>query len=309
MSLRVIVFGPTGNVGSIVARIAQKHGAKVFLAMRDVHKPVPGLSPTQETEGGFERVQADLTLPSSVYSAISHTKATSAFMYLAHRSSDHMRATLEASKSAGIKFVIFLSSFTITKQLDEITPVTHIPYIHARVEMNLEEVYGHKNYVALRAGAFATNTLRWRAGIASEEVELGSPNTKYDFITPADMGGVGGRILVDGQSDGQHIVYLYGPQLMAQKDAIAVMIRALGKDVQVIDSHEESHVELPKQLATTGQRVLVRLGPEDRKSDWFLTAYSNFKEGVDNVSKYTGESGTSFEEWVNENKIRFNNVA
>jgi uncharacterized protein YbjT (DUF2867 family) len=301
MSLRVIVFGPTGNVASIVARTAQNRGAKVFLAMRDLHKEVPGLSPNLETEGSFERVQADLTQPSSVHSAISQTKATSAFMYVAHRSTDHMRATLEASKAAGVKFVVFLSSFTITKELDQIPSSTHIPYVHARVEINLEEIYGHENYVALRVGAFATNTLRWRAGIASGQIDLESPNTEYDFITPTDMGRVGGRILVDGQSHGQHIVYLYGPQLMAQKDAIAIVIRALGKDVQVVEGRHE----LSKQPATKGQRVIVRLGPEERKSDWFSVAYDNFHEGVDNVSKYTGEPGTSFKSWVEENKFRY----
>lgn len=83
MFSRVLVFGPTGNVGSIVACTAQQQGAKVFLAMRDTGKPIPSLSALQESDGGFERVQADLMDPVSVRSAVEKTKATAAFVYLA----------------------------------------------------------------------------------------------------------------------------------------------------------------------------------------------------------------------------------
>jgi uncharacterized protein YbjT (DUF2867 family) len=41
---KVIVFGPTGNIGSITAQTASKKGAKVYLAMRDPKKTIPGLS-------------------------------------------------------------------------------------------------------------------------------------------------------------------------------------------------------------------------------------------------------------------------
>ena len=136
MAARAIVFGPTGNVASVVARTAQSHGAKVFLPMRYPQAPVPGLSADQESKGGFERVQADLTDPKSVHLAITQSKATSAFFYLAHASPDHMRASIEASKAAGILFVVFLSSFTIKGELDKVPPTSRIPYIHARVEMN-----------------------------------------------------------------------------------------------------------------------------------------------------------------------------
>lgn len=295
MAARTIVFGPTGNVGSFVARTAQNNGAKVFLAMRDITKEIPGLNAAEETSGGFERVTSDLTNPTSVSSAVKQTGATSAFMYLAHRSSDHMKATLQASKESGIKFLVFLSSFTITRPLDEIPSTDRIPYIHAQVEKNLEAIYGPKNYVALRAGAFATNTLRWKMGFQSGELQLDSPNTKYDFITDMDMGTVGGTILAKGgQQDGQKIVYLYGPELIAQKDAIVIAAKAVGKNV-VFDEEE----------SRDGNSVRVRLGAEGATSSWFARAYDNHEEGVRNVERYTGRSPTGYKEWVEENVERF----
>ena len=186
MAARVIVFGPTGNVGSIAARVAQQHGAKVFLAMRNLEKSIPGLSASEEAKGGFERVEADLLQPKSVLAAVKQTKATTAFMYLAWAATDHMRATLQASKEGGITFIVFLSSFTIKGDLRQIKSSIRIPYMHAQVELNLEEVYGSQNYVALRAGAFATNSLGWRTGISSGEVRLDNPGAESDFITPTD---------------------------------------------------------------------------------------------------------------------------
>jgi uncharacterized protein YbjT (DUF2867 family) len=41
---KVIVFGPTGNIGSITSQTAGKKGAKVYLAMRDPKKTSPGLT-------------------------------------------------------------------------------------------------------------------------------------------------------------------------------------------------------------------------------------------------------------------------
>jgi NAD(P)-dependent dehydrogenase (short-subunit alcohol dehydrogenase family) len=109
-TIKTIVFGPTGNVGFAAARGAQQHGAKVFLAMRDPRKPIPSLSAEQEAQGGFERVQADLTKPETIAMAVNQTGAKHAFIYVTFGTSDNMRSSIMALKSAGIKFVVFLSS-------------------------------------------------------------------------------------------------------------------------------------------------------------------------------------------------------
>lgn len=294
MATRAIVFGPTGNVGSWAARTAQKHGAKVFLAMRDTSKTIPGLSPAEEKAGGFERITADLTKPESVSAAVKKSGATSAFMYLAHQSPDHMKATLRASKDSGINFVVFLSSFTINKPLDNVPSNERIPWIHAQVEKNLEEIYGSKNYVALRAGAFATNTLRWRTGMQSGEIFLTSPETRFDFITDVDMGTVGGTILAQGQRNGQNIVYLYGPELVKQRDAVVMVAKALGKEVVWDDEEGKGETS-----------VRVRLGDEEERGSWWKKAYENHEEGVRNIEKYTGESSTTYGKWVKDNVERY----
>src|ERR1700760_1967681 len=119
---KVIVFGPTGAVGSAAARTAQEQGAQVVLAMRDTTKAIRGLDAEKEKQGSFERIYADLTKPDTVGEAVNKTGAKYAFMYVAQGTSDHMKSTIQALKNAGIELVVFLSSFTVRGELKAIEP-------------------------------------------------------------------------------------------------------------------------------------------------------------------------------------------
>jgi NAD(P)-dependent dehydrogenase (short-subunit alcohol dehydrogenase family) len=208
----VIVFGPTGNIGSVTARTAAEHGAKVALAMRDTNKAIPGLSKEKEQSGSFTRVQADLLKPETVAEAVKTSGAKRAFVYLAHAAPDHMKSALEAMKGAGVEFVVFLSSFTVhrDKPLRDIPPSDIIDYVHGQVEASLDDVFGPQHYVALRPGSFATNLLRDKKGIVAGEAPLFRGQFKQDWITAVDMGEVSGRILVDGPKNGQDKVFSTG---------------------------------------------------------------------------------------------------
>ncbi|KAJ5203937.1 uncharacterized protein N7498_004816 [Penicillium cinerascens] len=300
----VIVFGPTGNIGSVAARTAQEHGVKVVLAMRDPKKAIPGLSSQQEQAGGFERVQADLTDADSVAAAVKTSGAKRAFIYAAFGSPDNMKSALVALKSSGIKFVVFLSSYTISGELKDVEPHDLIPYRHAQVELNLDEVFGPENYVAVRPGSFVTNILRYKSGIAAGEVKLHTPNSKLDCITPVDMGRVSGIILAQGPKNGQRKVYLYGPQMLSMSDAIQTIAKILGKNVNITSINAQEALEqylssgVPKPM---GEYMIRRFGNDDTR-----IARSHYEEGIKNVQLYTGTPPTGFEEWVAANKDLFN---
>lgn len=304
----VIVFGPTGNIGSIAATTAQEKGAKVWLAMRDPHKTIPGLTPEQEKSGGFQRVQADLQKPDTVSAAVQTSGAQHAFIYLAHGSQDHMKATIEALRSAGVIFVVFLSSFTVGRSaLREVPPEEMIPYIHARVEVSLDEVYGPDNYVAIRPGGFATNLLRHKNDLVSGsgKVEMYGPHYKADMITPTDMGRVSGTILAQGlPADGQRKVFLYGPQVISMEAALHIIAELLGKKITVTGQSEEAALEnfkangIPKVLA---EYLVRRLGDNSITAETEASWRVNYDEGVENVKKYTGQPATGFREWVEAN--------
>lgn len=298
----VIVFGPTGHIGSVAARTAAEHGAKVWLAMRDPSKAIPGLGKDVEVAGNFSRVKADLQDPAAVIDAIKTSGAKRAFVYLAHGAPNHMKATFEAMKSAGVEFVVVLSSFTIptNKALRDIPASEMIPYVHAQAEANLDDVFGAEQYVALRPGAFATNLLSHKDGIAAGQVSLYGVDFEQDNITPGDIGRVAGTILVSGPRNGQKKVYLYGPQLLSLRDSVVKIGSMLNKDVEVtVPSREETYKKhinsgMPAHVAEYFVQVQSDKGTDKGNGERF----PHYNEGVDNVQLYTGRPSTSFDEWV-----------
>jgi uncharacterized protein YbjT (DUF2867 family) len=305
----VIVFGPTGNNGSVAAQIAHQNGAKVWLAMRDPSKAIPGLTPDAEKAGNYSRVQANLSKPDTVAAAVKTSGATRAFIYVAQGTKDYMKGTAEALKAAGIEFVVLLSSYTIghIPQAD-VQPSESIPYAHARLEVTLDEVYGPDGYVAVRPGAFATNLLRQKEGIRTGEVTMYAPVFKIDCITPVDIGGVIGTILAEGlPRDGQRKIFLYGPQILSQKQGLEIIGEVLGKEIKVtgIDAEEALAQYLakgaPKPMAEYLIRELGGTDPELEDGSWL----ANYKEGIENVKKYTGKPATGLRVWVEANSELF----
>ncbi|KAK4895216.1 hypothetical protein LTR49_028290 [Elasticomyces elasticus] len=302
----VIVFGPTGNVGSHAARTAEKHGAKVYLAMRDTSKAIPGLTSDHENSGKFERVQADLNNADSVAAAIKSTGATRAFVYLAHGQPDHMMSTFSAMKSAGITFVVFLSSYTIAMAGPEpadVQPSEIISYMHAQAELSLREIFGEESYVALRPGNFATNSVRYKSDIAAGEVEMLGASFPADGITPNDMGEVGGTILALGPKNGQHIVYLYGPEMLTQGATSQIVGRVLGKEVKLKSQTPE--VALEQMTRMFGSKPLAEYMVRMSTRDYEGAKFPYHEEGVENIQLYTDRPATKFEDWVKANKELF----
>lgn len=305
----VIIFGPTGNIGSAAARTAHQHGAKVWLAMRDPSKAIPGLTAEAEKAGNYSRVQADLSKPDTVAAAVKTAGATRAFIYVAQGTPDFMKGTAEALKAAGVELVVLLSSSTIGHaQPADVQPSEFIPYSHARVEVTLDEVYGPGGYVAMRPGGFATNLLRQKAGILAGEVKMYGAGFKIDCITPGDMGGVVGTILAEGRTrDGQHKVFVYGPQILSQKQGLDIIGEVLGKEIKVSGIPAEEALAqylakgAPKPMAEYMIRSLGDTDPELEDGSWL----AHYKEGVENVKKYTGKPATGFREWVEANPELF----
>jgi uncharacterized protein YbjT (DUF2867 family) len=305
----VIVFGPTGAVGSAAAQTAADLGAKVVLAMRDTAKAIPGLGAAKENEGAFQRVRADLLQPETVREAVKSTGATRAFMYAAHGSQDSMKATVLALKEAGVSLIVFLSSFTVRGDISAIPPSDAIPYGHAKIEMTLTEIVGQDGFVAVRPGNFASNTLQYKPGLASGKVMVALPDSQVDCIVPKDIGRVCGTILVNGPPpDGERTPYLYGPQLIKNRDLVKLLLTTLGKEaVAVEDADNETAYKMfteQRRLPPLVAKYMVDRGSVNAGPD-SVYGYKIMREELSNVEKYSGRKGTSILQWLEENKTLF----
>ncbi|KAN0106748.1 NAD(P)-binding protein [Hyaloscypha variabilis] len=307
-SHKVIVFGPTGAVGSATARTAEELGAKVILAMRNLEKAIPSLDAAKEKEGNFERVYADLTKPTTVRDAVDTTGAKYAFIYCAHGSSDHMKSTIEALKSAGVELVVFLSSYTVRGDLTAIQPSEVIPYRHAQVELNLREIFGANGFVAARPGSFAYNTLQYKAALEKGEVKLYMPDAKVDCIVPEDIGRVCGTVLAKGPQDEQRAIYLYGPELLTQADTVRILGKVLGKNpkIKIIDEQAayKMLVEERRMPAPIAKYMIHQMG-KNITEHFSVFGYSVREKELSHVQKYSGKEATTFEKWVEQNKQIF----
>ncbi|KAL8751416.1 MAG: hypothetical protein Q9184_006076 [Pyrenodesmia sp. 2 TL-2023] len=309
MARTVIIFGPTGAVGSAAARTASALGATVILAMRDTEKPIPGLSASDEKANAFTRVHADLTKSDTVHNAVLTTQATHAFIYVAFGTADNMKATLHALQSAGIELVVFLSSFTVGGDLAAIQPTDMIPYAHAQVEMNLLEVFGEKGFVAVRPGTFASNTLQYKRGLEQGVIKIFGLDMTVDCIVPEDIGRVCGTVLAKGPQDDQRAIYLYGPKLMSQLEAVKIIGNALGRDPKIEECDAQGAYKLfvaeggfPAPIAEYMVRQTQKAfgAGEDQ-----VFGYKIDREHLGNVEKYSGKKSTTFQEWVEQEKGMF----
>lgn len=310
-SVSTIVFGSTGRVGSIAARTAQQEGAKVFLAMRDVNKSIPGLTLEQEQQAGFERVHADLTKPDTVHDAIQKTQSKRAFLYLIFGAPDHMRSTIVALKEAGIEFVVFLSSHAVQGNLSTISPSNFIAWQHAQVELVLQEIFGAEGYAAVRPGYFASNSLRWKRMINEGEVKVPYPEVAFDWIAPEDIGRVCGNVLARRErpacSTSNSAIPLYGPEFISQRDAVGIIGRTIGKDLKVtpLDDQEGlgyfmQSMHLPEPAA----KQLINILKTRAESDGTPHG-SELDESVTNVRAYSRREPSKFQQWVEQNRNEF----
>lgn len=308
---KVIVFGPSGAVGSATARAAHELGAKVVLAMRDTTKPIPGLDEAtlKVKDGSFEKVQADLHKPDTVRDAVSSTHATRAFIYIAHRSPDNMKSTIRALKSAGIDLVVLLSSFTIQGEPEDVQPSEVIPYLHAQVEISLKEVFGPGGYIAVRPGSFASNTIQYKTGLESGLVKIFAPDATIDAIAQDDIGRACGTVLAKGPLEkNTAAMYLYGPQLISQADCVKTLAKVLGKSptIETMDREEayKKFTEERRWPVALAEYMIKHAGAVDPERS-LVCGYPVSAEQLSSVEKYTGKKAITFEEWAEQNKQLF----
>lgn len=296
----VIVFGPTGDVGGAVAQEASRRGAKVWLAMRRIDAPITAISSEEERGGGFQRVEADLSDPKSVQKAVEESKATAAFVYRVH-TGDGLESSFKAMQSAGIEYVVFLSSFNVRPDHDlrRITTDDFIAFVHAQVEIKLEDL--NISHTALRPGMFASKPFKqdldttktpWEASVLFEEI-------LEDSISPADIGRVGGAVLVDRPSTlPKEAIYLCGPQLSRLDQLWETVRKTLGRDIKIVHpSLEEKVAELiQKGFPAPVAKNLVQGMAQRRQTSPFPEPF--YSEAVGNIEKYSGRKPISLADYV-----------
>lgn len=303
----VIIFGPTGDVGSHAALEASARGAKVWLAMRNTSKAIPGLTSDIESAGAFERIQADLTDPASITAAVKRSGAKAAYIYLVHGPGG-LSPSLAAMKDAGVEYVVFLSSFSVPYGADaagirSIPAERFISKAHADVEIALEDL--GLPHAALRPAYFASNPFKTLLDKSKQPFEADIRNGDYlvDCIATDDIGRVGGALLVERptakeDANGKSVFYLCGPKLMSQDRMLEVIQEVAGVEIKVnhLDQDEWTKRAVAKGMPPPVAAYLAKAYEVGFTDDQYNQEM--YTQAVKNVEEVTGRKPLSFEEFI-----------
>ncbi|KAK6205763.1 hypothetical protein LQW54_008247 [Pestalotiopsis sp. IQ-011] len=187
----------------------------------------------------------------------------------------------------------------LNQDLRRITTDDFIAFVHAQVEIKLEDL--NISHTALRPGMFASKPFKqdldttktpWEASVLFGEI-------LEDSISPADIGRVGGAVLVDRPStSSKKAIYLCGPQLSRLDQLWETVRKTLGREIKTVHpSLEEKIAELvQKGFPVPLAKNLVQGMAQRRQTSPFPEPF--YSEAVGNIEKYSGRKPTSLADYV-----------
>lgn len=153
---------------------------------------------------------------------------------------------------------------------------------------------------------FPSNVFWYREGIWQGEMGLLCPEVKFDYIAPADTGAVCGAVLAEPRFRVQHqqVILLCGPVLYWQREAMGIIGRTLGREIEVRELGEEEWVE--RQVQGGQPRPVVEtIAGNMRKSREGGDACPDHADVKGNVKSYAGREALTLEGWVEANRAAF----
>ena len=279
--MRVLIIGATGQVGGYVLSelLALPNPPTIRVSSRSPHKTT--------FPSSVEVVQADLADPSS-YARL-FVDIDRCFVYV--QPATPVTELCTAAKSAGVNHVVFLSSFTV-----QYLPDTLTAFIHSRAEEAVLAV--GLPYTFLRAAYFAKNTMAWLSDIKeTSQVRLPYPNAYCAPVTADDIAAVAVVALTtDRLLNASPIIT--GPESLSLKQMVskisALRLREGKSAVEVLP------------ISVDEWRNISNLPPALQNS---YISYWELRDGVDedvhSVKQWTGRTGKSFDQYLEENKAMY----
>ncbi|MGV9310411.1 NAD(P)H-binding protein [Nonomuraea sp. NPDC003727] len=267
----ILVTGATGNVGSEVVRALAAAGEPVRALVR---KP-----DTVPLPDGVEAVTGDLNRPESMTGALRGARAV--FLLPGY---EDMPGLVAEARRAGVEQVVLLSGGSAGSG-DMTNAVTRFM---AASEAAVRE--SGLPWTFLRPSAFMSNALRWLPQLRSgDRVRVPFPDVRTASVDPHDIGAVAARALLSDEYRGE-ILRPTGPVAMWPADQVAVLARALGRDLEFVGlTNEEARTDL---LATMPVEYV------DAFFDFYVNGSLDESIVRPTVREVTGREPRTFEQWA-----------
>ncbi|MDH6129127.1 NAD(P)H-binding protein [Kitasatospora sp. GP82] len=225
----ILVIGATGTVGrGVVAGLAAA-GRRVRAFTRDAAAAAAGLGP------GVELAEGDLARPQTVRAALDGVDGVFV-LSLGPDAAEHESAVAEEVRRCRVRRVVKLSSVAA----DEPAAGS---YGRAHAAGELAFARSGAEWTALRAAAFMSNVVQWRASIAAESrVYQTYGDIPRAVVDPADVAAAAVECLTsDGH--GGRIYRLTGPEALTAPQQAARIAAALGRPLEYVEAPREAAAE------------------------------------------------------------------
>ncbi|MFI6515378.1 NAD(P)H-binding protein [Spirillospora sp. NPDC050679] len=221
-----LITGATGNVGGEVVRALLEQNAPVRALVR---------RPDADLPDGAEPAVGDLDEPDGLVDAF---KGVWAVFLLAGYAD--MPGLLARARVAGVRHVVLLTGGSAA--LPESSNA--ISRYMARSERAVRD--SGLSWTILRPRQFMSNALRWLPQLqAGDTVRVSFPAVPVACIDPRDIAAVAASALAGGHEG--RVYELTGPQALLPAEQVAVLGRALGRDLRCVGlSDEEARAEMER---------------------------------------------------------------
>jgi uncharacterized protein YbjT (DUF2867 family) len=275
-----LVIGATGNVGRHVATQLRNAGVTVRALSRD---PSSSRLPS-----GVTAVSGDLTSPDSLRNAAAG--ADTAFLLWPFLTAQGAQAAVDAI-AGQVRRIVYLSAMSVR---DGAPPEEN--GVWGQVEQVIEQ--SGAEWVFLRAGGFAANTLAWADQIRSGGVvRWVYGEAARSLIHERDIADVAVRALTQGQHAGAKYV-LTGPESITQADQARIIGEATGLPVRWAEADPEQIREL--FVAATGDPAFA-----DHALAYWASLIKQPEQVTHTVEQLTGAPARTFRDWALEHAGEF----
>ena len=216
----ILVTGATGNVGRELTHELATAGMDVRILVRDQAR-ADGLPDRAE------RFVGDFGDPGTLAPAFEGVDRL--FLLTQGIGVDYAAAAIEAARSAGVRHIVFVSSYSVG--------TTPLPAM-ARWHNDREELIRASGipFTILRPGGFMTNAFDWLATIrdAGYVIDAVGPG-RLAPIDPADIASAAAHVLTTSAHEGK-IYTLTGDEAFTVAEQVAILASAIGRDIEVRDA-------------------------------------------------------------------------
>lgn len=285
----ILVTGATGHVGSALVRVLDAKGAEFRVLVRSLDRAM-------DVPASARRFVGDLGKPETLAPAFEGVDKL--FLLTQGIGTDYAAHALAAAKAAGVRHLVFVSSYAVAPEYLRDAPLPAMARWHHEREVMIRE--SGIPATVLRPGGFMTNAFDWlptlrEGGYVVDAIGPG----RYAPIDTADVAAVAAHFLIADRHEGAAWT-LTGDEALTISEQVRILAGAVGRDIEI------------REAATPADAVRSRFpnGAPPALAEAIIEGFRIMRADTagfrtDTVKQLLGRPPNSFADWCARNADAF----